>query len=154
MNPQKLKTELRKGEGLHLTVEVVVVIIIEVPLALSPSLSSSSLAVREPEVVPEAPGLLESLTEHLVLLDVVVGDGPSGELHGLLEVFLGDLWDRVLVIVHVHGGSLLLSLLLPPDVGVNTLPDGELAGSLADLSQVGPRETLRHLGEEGQVDLL
>merc|ERR1719242_2274462 len=146
MNPQKLKTELRKGEGLHLTVEVVVVIIIEVPLALSPSLSSSSLAVREPEVVPEAPGLLESLTEHLVLLDVVVGDGPSGELHGLLEVFLGDLWDRVLVIVHVHGGSLLLSLLLPPDV--------ELAGSLADLSQVGPRETLRHLGEEGQVDLL
>merc|ERR1719278_1163060 len=105
MNPQKLKTELKKGEGLHLTVEVVVVIIIEVPLALSTSLSSSSLAVREPEVVPEAPGLLESLTEHLVLLDVVVGDGPSGELHGLFEVFLGDLRDWVLVIVHVHGGS-------------------------------------------------
>ena len=49
---------------------------------------------------------------------------------------------------------LLLSLLLPPDVGVNALPDGELAGSLADLCQVGPGESLCHLGQEGEVDIL
>ena len=49
---------------------------------------------------------------------------------------------------------LLLSLLLPPDLGVDALPDGELAGPLADLSQVSPGETLGHLGQEGQVDLL
>ena len=47
---------------------------------------------------------------------------------------------------------LLLSLLLPPDLGVDALPDGELAGSLADLSQISPGETFGHLGQEGQVD--
>ena len=49
---------------------------------------------------------------------------------------------------------LLLSLLLPPDLGVDALPDGELAGPLADLSQVGTGESLGHLGQEGQVHLL
>ena len=49
---------------------------------------------------------------------------------------------------------LLLSLLLPPDLGVDALPDGELAGPLTDLSQVSSRETLGHLGQEGKVDLL
>ena len=49
---------------------------------------------------------------------------------------------------------LLLSLLLPLDVGVNALSDGELAGSLADLSQVGTGESLRHLGQEGKVHFL
>ena len=47
---------------------------------------------------------------------------------------------------------LLLSLLLPPDLGVDALPDGELAGSLADLSQVRPGKTLGHFGQERQVD--
>ena len=49
---------------------------------------------------------------------------------------------------------LLLSLLLPPDVGVNALPDGELAGSLADLSQVSAGESLGHPGHVVQVDFL
>ena len=49
---------------------------------------------------------------------------------------------------------LLLSLLLPPDLGVDALPDGELAGPLADLGQVSTGEALGHLGQEGQVDLL
>ena len=48
---------------------------------------------------------------------------------------------------------LLLPLLLPPDVGVDALPDSELAGSLADLRQVGAGEALGHLGQEGQVNL-
>ena len=48
---------------------------------------------------------------------------------------------------------LLLPLLLSPDVGVDALPDGELAGSLADLRQVGAGEALGHLGQEGQVNL-
>ena len=92
---------------MYLTVEVVIIIVIEVSpcLALAPALPPS-LAVREPEVVPEAPRLLESLAEHLVLLDVVVGDGPSSELHRLLEMFLGDLWDGVVIVIHVHGRSL------------------------------------------------
>ena len=49
---------------------------------------------------------------------------------------------------------LLLSLLLSPDVGVNALSDGQLASSLADLSQVGARESLGHLCQEVQVNLL
>ena len=49
---------------------------------------------------------------------------------------------------------LLLSLLLLPDLGVDALSDGELAGPLADLGQVGAGESLGHLGQEGQVDLL
>ena len=49
---------------------------------------------------------------------------------------------------------LLLSLLFSPDLGVDALPDGKLAGPLADLSQISPGETLGHLGQEGQVDLL
>merc|ERR1719219_1334780 len=134
-----------------LTVKIIIVLVVKI----SPCWSSASpLALREPEVVPEAPGLLESLAEHLVLLDVVVGHGATGKLHRLLKVFLCDLRDGVLVIVNVHSGSLLLSLFLPPDLGVDALPDGELAGSLADLSQVSPGETLRHLVQEGQVDLL
>ena len=94
---------------MYLTVEVVIIIVIEVSpcLALAPALPPS-LAVREPEVVPEAPRLLESLAEHLVLLDVVVGHGATGKLHRLLEVFLGDLRDGVLVIVNIHSGSLQL----------------------------------------------
>ena len=94
---------------MYLTVEVVIIIVIEVSpcLALAPALPPS-LAVREPEVVPEAPRLLESLAEHLVLLDVVVGDGPSCELHRLLEMLLCNLRDGILIIVHVHGCSLVL----------------------------------------------
>merc|ERR1711936_32324 len=153
----KLKlTEEDRGpttELTTLTVKVVVLLAIEVPTGLASALSST-LTVREPEVVPEASGLLESLAEHLVLLDVIVGHGAPGELHGLLEVLLCDLWDRVLVIINVHSGSLLLSLLFPPDLGVDALPDGKLAGPLADLSQVGTGESLGHLGQEGQVDLL
>ena len=90
-----------------LAVKVVIVLVIEVSPSLSAALSSA-LTIREPEVVAESPGLLESLAEHLVLLDVVVGHGAPGELHGLLEVFLGDLRDGVLVIIHVHSGPLQL----------------------------------------------
>ena len=49
---------------------------------------------------------------------------------------------------------LLLSLLLPPDVSVNALSDGQLASSLTDLSEVSARESLGHLGQVGQVHLL
>ena len=91
----------------NLAVKVVIVLVIEVSASLATALSST-LTIREPEVVPEASGLLESLAEHFVLLDVIVGHGAPGELHGLLEVFLGDLRDGVLVIVNIHSGSLQL----------------------------------------------
>merc|ERR1719219_2299419 len=134
-----------------LTVKIIIVLVVKI----SPCWSSASpLTLREPEVVPEAPGLLESLAEHLVFLDVVVGHRAPGELHRLLEVFLGDLGDWVLVIIYVHSSSLLQPLLLPPDLSVDALPDGELAGPLADLGQISPGETLGHLSQEGQVNLL
>ena len=73
---------------------------------------------------------------------------------------------------HVQCTHRLLLLLLPLDIGVDTLsdgelqlqqlqqlqlqqlqlPDGELAGPLADLGQVGAGESLGHLGEVGDVD--
>ena len=46
---------------------------------------------------------------------------------------------------------LLLSLLLPPDVGVNALSDGEFAGPLANLSQVSAGEALKVLTNEKRV---
>ena len=111
----------------NLAVKVVIVLVIEVSASLATALSST-LTVREPEVVPESPGLLESLAEHLVLLDVVVGHGATGKLHRLLEVFLGDLRDGVLVIVNIHSGSLQL--------GYNLDQDGRIIESI-----------LRHIGE-------
>ena len=108
-----------------LTVKIIIVLVVKI----SPCWSSASpLALREPEVVPEAPGLLESLAEHLVLLDVVVGHGATGKLHRLLKVFLGDLRDGVLVIVNIHSGSLQL--------GYNLDQDGRIIESI-----------LRHIGE-------
>ena len=47
-----------------------------------------------------------------------------------------------------------MSLLLSPDVGINALSDGELAGPLADLSQVSAGEALGHLGQKVQVHIL
>lgn len=50
---------------------------------------------------------------------------------------------------HVHdgGGAGLLRLprALAVDLGLDGLPDGQLAGALADLRQVGAAEALRHL---------
>ena len=46
---------------------------------------------------------------------------------------------------------LLLSLLLPPDVGVNALSDGEFAGPLANLCQVSAGESLKVLTNERRV---
>ena len=111
----------------NLAVKVVIVLVIEVSASLATALSST-LTIREPEVVPESPGLLESLAEHLVLLDVVVGHGATGKLHRLLEVFLGDLRDGVLVIVNIHSGSLQLEY--------NLDQDGRIIESI-----------LRHIGE-------
>ncbi len=48
----------------------------------------------------------------------------------------------------------LLLLLLFPDVRLDGLPDGELAGALADLRQVGAREAAGHLGQVGHVHVL
>lgn len=48
-----------------------------------------------PEVGSEAATLLQRLREHLVLADVVVGDGASRELHRLLEVRAAYLRHRV-----------------------------------------------------------
>jgi len=153
-----------------LTVKIVVIIIGEVALA-SRSWSTAAGSVREAEVVAEATCLLQSLTEHLVLLDIIVRHRPreknsstkisnkilfrpSGKLHCLLEVSLGDLWNWIIVIINIHSNTLLLSLLLSPDVSINALSDGQLASSLTYLSEVSARESLGHLGQVGQVHLL
>ena len=47
-----------------------------------------------------------------------------------------------------------MSLLLSADVGLDVLPDGELARALANLCQVGAGESLGHPGHVVQVDLL
>ncbi len=54
---------------------------------------------HSPEVAPEAAALLQRLREHLVLPDVVVGDGATRELHRLLEVVATDFRHRVVVVV-------------------------------------------------------
>merc|ERR1712038_1634908 len=127
---------------LCLAVQVIFVVIVEIALAASACRRVAPRgAVREPEVVTKAAALLKSLREHLVLLDVVVGHRPPGELHGLLEVRLSDLWHQVLLVVYVHGGGArLLFLLFSLNVCINTLPDSELASTLADFSQVGTGE--------------
>jgi len=105
-----------------LTVKIVVIIIGEVALA-SRSWSTAAGSVREAEVVAEATCLLQSLTEHLVLLDIIVRHRPreknsstkisnkilfrpSGKLHCLLEVSLGDLWNWIIVIINIHSNTL------------------------------------------------
>ena len=45
----------------------------------------------------------------------------------------------------IFSTHLLLSLLLPPDVRVDALSDGELARSLADLRQVSAGEALKNI---------
>ena len=68
--------------------------------------------------------MLQSLTEHLVLLDIIVRHrprekivklkfltkscsvSPSGKLHCLLEVSLGDLWNWIIVIINIHSNTL------------------------------------------------
>lgn len=63
------------------------------------SVSTTGLRLcNSPEVGSEAAALLQRLREHLVLADVVVGDGATRELHRLLEVRAADLWHRVLLI--------------------------------------------------------
>ena len=47
-----------------------------------------------------------------------------------------------------------LHLLLPPDVGLDGLPDCKLAGTLADFREVGAGEAASHLGEVGDVHLV
>ena len=47
-----------------------------------------------------------------------------------------------------------MSLLLLADVGLNVLPDGELARALANLRQISSGESLCHPGHVVQVDLL
>lgn len=93
---------------LHLAVEVVVSIVFEVGSGVAASAGasgSSGAAVGEPEVVSESSGLLEGLGEHLVLLDVLIGHGSSGKLHGLLEMSLADL-GHLIIVVHVHVAAL------------------------------------------------
>lgn len=55
----------------------------------------------ESEVVAEASRLLQCLSEHFVLADVIVGHGAAGELHCLFEVSLCDFRNRV-VFVHLR----------------------------------------------------
>ena len=58
-----------------LVVKVVLVIVGKVVGTLLCALAAG--LVREPEVGAEATRLLQSLGEHLVLLDVVIGHGPK-----------------------------------------------------------------------------
>ena len=43
---------------------------------------------------------------------------------------------------------------LLPDLGLDAFPDGQFAGSLTDLGQIGAGESFGHSGQEGQVDSL
>ena len=61
-----------------LAVEIVIIIIVKVALGRTSSRSIATLlTVGEPEVGAEPSGLLESLAEHLVFLDIVVRHGPN-----------------------------------------------------------------------------
>lgn len=66
----------------------------------------SSRKSNSPEVGAEPAALLQRLREHLVLADVVVGDGAARELHRLLEVRAADLRHRVLL-VHLEGQEVI-----------------------------------------------
>ena len=101
-----------------LVVEVIVSLVFEssasgsgLPAGSASSRSTGS-AVGEAEIVSESTALLEGLREHLVLLDVLVGHGSAGEAQGLLEVARGDLGHLVVVVVHVHVGTLRRNNLL------------------------------------------
>ena len=53
---------------------------------------------NSPEVGSNSSALLESLSEHLVLADVVVGHRTPGELHCLLEVVPPDLGHGIVIV--------------------------------------------------------
>lgn len=81
----------------------------------------------------------------------------------------GDLGDRIVllgfdvwldILFHLSISTLLLSggLFLPllplsPHVELDALSDGKFARALADLGQIGTRETVGSLGKEAEVDV-
>ena len=88
-----------------LTVQIVVALVVDERLAARGA-TGAGLSVGESEVAAESSLLLQGLAEHLVLLDVLVGDGAAGKLHGLLKVALGHLRQLILFIIHIHVASL------------------------------------------------
>merc|ERR1719319_1420581 len=80
----------------------------------------------------------------------------SRKLHSLFKVSLGDLRDKIFFIVHIHGSSFSLSdpILLPANIHLNALPDGELTSSLANLSQIRTRESFSHLRQKVDINFL
>jgi hypothetical protein len=56
---------------------------------------------------------------------------------------------------YVHGEVLVISpLSLAPDLGFDALTDGQLACTLTDFCEVGPRVTMGHLCNIAHVNIL
>ena len=75
-----------RNTGSFLAVQVIVIVIVEVPPGRASSRGGAGAAVREPEVGPEAAGLLQRLAEHLVLLDVIVRHRSEQQNYYMIEI--------------------------------------------------------------------
>ena len=144
-----------------LAVKVVVVILLESGGASAGlSTTGARLAARsaaaglvgKAKLAAKAARLLQRLRKHLVLANVAVAHGPARILHSLLKVVLANLRHRV-ALVH-HGVGVVGAALLVADFRLDGLADAHFAGALADFRQVGPAESVRHLGQVCYVHVL
>lgn len=103
--------------------------------------------------------LLHVLGKHFVPADVRVADRSARKPHRLFKVCSRDECDSVLVVIalvhaHILAGILLgLALLFALDLFFNVLTDSELSSALANLTDIGTRETVRVFGNDVEVDI-
>eukprot|EP00906_Rhabdomonas_costata_P002090 RCo003296 len=123
---------------------------IAVPTGTTPCPAAAARGIGELEVPKPSCGL-QGGGEHLVLANIVVGDGPPGPHHRLLEVALGNLGHGVegLVCGDLPGLDHLVVL----DLLRNAFLDRQLAGPLADRGDIGTRKPVGLLCQEHKVHI-
>ena len=125
----------------NLIVETIIVASVPKGVA-STGIASLSASLGELEESTR-PGVLHLLSKGLVPADLDVTDRATSHLHGLLEVALGELWNRVLTLVlHINILTSSLALLGPCDIDGNGLLDGDLDSALSDKAKIGTGEAV------------
>ena len=98
-----------KTKSENLTIQVIIVTLGKVRVSTTSVAWTSAIdsSFRETEVLSKTARLLESLTEHFVLADVLIGDWSSGKTHSFFKMLLRYLGDFIFTIIHVHCRSSL-----------------------------------------------
>ena len=96
--------------------------------------------LRETEVLTESSALLQRRSEHLVLPDILIGNRPAGESHGLLKVSLADL-SELFFFVDVHGTALQWRSLIIEMLRVDVTNLNDVTEAKKSVEQLSPTYT-------------